>query len=198
MGRPVTLYLVRHGESESNVALRFAGQSDSPLTERGRAQAEAVAQALADVRFDRVVTSDLSRARDTALVIAARHGLEVEPWPELREIDVGGRTGVRFAEAHDIPDWREDLFAPVPDGEHGEEVLRRLTGAVRRLAAESAGKTVCVVSHSGAIRILASYFLGVLPRLDRSPAPNTNITVVATDGTTHRVERMFDAGHVAG
>ena len=70
MSEPVTFYLVRHGESEANVARRFAGRTDSPMTERGREQAKAVAEALAKIHFDRIVSSPLSRCRDTALVIA--------------------------------------------------------------------------------------------------------------------------------
>ncbi|MBU6423779.1 MAG: phosphoglycerate mutase family protein, partial [Chloroflexi bacterium] len=89
MSSETTLYFVRHGESEANAARRYAGQADSPLTERGRQQAEAVAAALRGVRLDRVVSSDLSRARDTAAAIAREHGLAVEVFPELREVDVG-------------------------------------------------------------------------------------------------------------
>jgi probable phosphoglycerate mutase len=71
---PTTFYLVRHGESEGNAARVFTGQLDSPLTARGRRQAEAVAEELAKVNFDRIVSSDLSRTRDTAEVIAKRQG----------------------------------------------------------------------------------------------------------------------------
>ncbi|MDP9251443.1 MAG: histidine phosphatase family protein, partial [Chloroflexota bacterium] len=89
MTEPVTFYFVRHGESEANVARRFAGRTDSPLTERGRQQARAVAEALVSERFDRVISSPLSRCRDTALVIAQRQQLPVDLEPDLVEIDVG-------------------------------------------------------------------------------------------------------------
>ena len=96
MSEPATFYLVRHGESEANAARRFAGQSDSPLTARGRRQAKTVAKELAKVKFDKVVSSDLSRTRDTAEIIARAQGVPVEIVPELREIDVGDRTGQTF------------------------------------------------------------------------------------------------------
>jgi broad specificity phosphatase PhoE len=67
---------------------------------------------------------------------------------------------------------------------------------ITRVAAESAGQRVLVVSHGGVTRILMSHFLGLLPRLDRSPATNTNISVVVSDGITHRVERLFTDAHV--
>ncbi|TMJ92987.1 MAG: histidine phosphatase family protein, partial [Actinobacteria bacterium] len=59
------------------------------------------------------------------------------------------------------------------------------------------GKTICVVGHGGVNRILLSHFLGILPKLERSPATNTSISVVVTDGTTHRVERLFASDHVS-
>lgn len=193
---PTTLYFVRHGESEANAARRFAGQSDSPLTERGRRQAEAVAEELAKVKFDRIVSSDLSRTRDTAEVIARRQGIGVEVIPELREIDVGERTGTPFDEARGLPNWSDDGFVAWPGGETLDGVLARVLGAIDRLTRESPGKTILVVGHGGVNRILISHFLGILPKLDRSPATNTNISVVHTNGTTHTVERLFAADHV--
>ncbi len=193
---PTTLYLVRHGESEANAAGVFAGQTDSPLTERGRRQAEAVAEALADIKFDRIITSDLSRTRETAEAIARRQGVPVEVYPELREIDVGERAGRPFDEARGLPSWRDDGFVQWPGGESLQQVLRRTLGVIERVIAESPGKTVCLVGHGGVTRILVSHFLGILPRLERSRATNTNVTVVVTDGTTHRVEQLFGDAHV--
>lgn len=195
--RPTTFYFVRHGESEGNAARVFTGQRDSPLTARGRQQAEAVAEELAKVKFDRIVSSDLSRTRDTAEVIARRHGIPVEIIPELREINVGDRTGTPFDEARGLPNWSDDGFVAWPGGETLEQVLARTLGAIDRLTRESSGKTVLVVGHGGVNRILISHFLGILPALDRTPGGNTNISVVHTDGRTHRVERLFAAGHVS-
>lgn len=191
MTEPVTLYFVRHGESEANAARRFAGRTDSPLTERGRAQAKAVAEALAKVHFDRIVSSPLSRCRDTALVIARRHQLPVDLEPDLVEIDVGERTGSPFDEVRGLPEWRDDGFVAWPRGETLEEVLDRAHRAIARIAAANAGQRVLVVGHGGVTRILMSHFLGLLPQLDRSPATNTNLSVVVTDGVTHQVERLF-------
>jgi broad specificity phosphatase PhoE len=194
---PTTFYFVRHGESEGNAARVFTGQTDSPLTERGRQQAEVVADELANVKFDRIVSSDLSRTRDTADVIAKRHGMRVEIVPELREIDVGDRTGKTFDEARGLPNWNDDGFVAWPGGETLDQVLARTLGAIERLTRESPGKTILVVGHGGVNRILLSHFLGILPKLDRTPATNTNVSVVHTDGKTHTVERLFVADHVS-
>lgn len=196
MTEPVTFYFVRHGESEANAARRFAGRTDSPLTERGWEQAEAVAVALAKVSFDRIVSSPLSRCRDTALVIARRHQLPVDLEPDLVEIDVGERTGSPFDEARGLPAWSDDGFVAWPRGETLAQVLSRAHRVITRIAADSAGQRVLVVGHGGVTRILMSHFLGLLPRLDRSPATNTNLSVVVSDGVTHRVERLFTDANV--
>jgi broad specificity phosphatase PhoE len=193
---PATFYFIRHGESEGNARRVFTGQSDSPLTERGRRQAEAVARELASVRFDKVVSSDLSRARDTAEAIAREQGVPVEIVADLREIDVGERTGKGFDETVGVPGWRDDAFVAWPGGETLDQVLARSLGAIDRLARENPGKRIAVIGHGGVTRILLSHFLGILPRLDRSPALNTNISVVVTDGQTHRIERLFEGTHI--
>ena len=195
--KPTTFYFVRHGESEGNAARIFTGHSDSPLTSRGRTQAAAVADELDKVKFDRIVSSDLSRSRDTAELIAKRRGIPVEVVPELREIDVGERTGKTFDETVGMPDWNDDGFVAWPGGETLDQVVARTLGAIERLTRESPGKTILVVGHGGVNRILLSHFQGILPKLDRTPAANTNISVVHTDGKTHTVERLFATDHVS-
>ena len=192
-----TFFFVRHGESEANAAHRFSGRTDSPLTERGRKQAEVVAAALDAVPFDRIVATPLSRSLDTALVIGRRRKMPVDVVDDLIEIDVGDRTGATFDEIRGLPDWKDDGFVAWPSGETLEQVLERALRAVRRIHRESEGGTVLVIGHGGVTRILVSHFLGILPKLDRSPATNTNVTVIVTDGETGRVERLFESAHIA-
>jgi len=195
--KPTTFYFVRHGESEGNAAHVFTGQTDSPLTARGRQQAEIVADELAKVKFDRIVSSDLSRTRDTAEVIAKRHRIPVETLPELREINVGDRTGTPFDEARGLPNWSDDGFVSWPGGETLDQVLARTLGAIDRLTRESPGKSILIFGHGGVNRIVLSHFLGILPKLDRTPGGNTSISIVHTDGKTHTVERLFATDHVS-
>jgi probable phosphoglycerate mutase len=196
MTMPTTFYFVRHGESEANAARRFAGRSDSPLTQRGREQAVAVAETLAGTRFDRVVATPLHRSRDTADVIAKRLGLPVEIEPDLVEIDVGDKTGAIWDETRALPEWRDDGFVAWPNGETLDQVLHRSLRALRRLAQATPGGTVLVVGHGGVTRVLVSHFLGILPRLDRSPARNTNLTVLVLDGDTGRLEKVAESSHI--
>ena len=192
-----TLYLVRHGESEANAKGVFAGQHDSPLTARGRAQAEAVAAALRHVVLDRIVSSDLSRTRDTAEVIARGRGIAVEPLRELREIDLGSAVGKSWDESRGIPGYDPERFTQWPGGESLEAVVARVMPVVDRLVTESAGKAIAIVGHGGVTRILVSAFMGVLPKLVRAVATNTNITVVTHDPARgYVVEEMFNDAHV--
>jgi broad specificity phosphatase PhoE len=196
MSDPTTFYFVRHGESEANATRRFAGRSDSPLTERGREQAKAVAETLADTTFDRVVATPLHRSLDTAKVIADRLRMPVEIEPDLIEIDVGDKTGAAWDETRALPNWRDDGFVAWPNGETLDQVLARSLRALRRLARGTPGGRVLVIGHGGVTRILVSHFLGILPQLDRSRAHNTNLTVLVFDGETGRLEKVHESSHL--
>ena len=191
------LYFVRHGESEANAAHVFAGQTDSPLTPHGREQARVVAQALRPVRFDRIVASTLSRTQDTAAEIAAGRGISVESFADLCEIDLGAASGKPFDEMRGLPNYDNDGFTQWPGGESLDQVVARAMRVIDRLVSESPGRTICVVGHGGVTRILVSGFMGVLPRLIRVPATNTNITVVTHDAENgYAVQEMFNDSHV--
>src|SRR5881394_4058244 len=97
-GTPVRILLARHGETVFNVEGRWQGQSDSPLSERGLAQARELGRALADEPISTVFSSDLGRAMATAREVAEVHGLRVIGDARLREIDVGGWTNKNGAE----------------------------------------------------------------------------------------------------
>ena len=199
MSAATTLYLVRHGESEANAAGVFAGQTDSPLTAKGREQAKVVARALRPVRFDRIVTSPLSRTKDTAAEIAAGREIPVEAFDDLKEIDVGIAAGKPFDELRGLPgaSGDDDGWREWPGGESLDQVLRRSLRIIDRLVAESPGKTICIVGHGGVTRIVVSSFMGVLPKLIRVPATNTNITIVSHDPEQgYVVQEMFKDTHV--
>ncbi len=193
--------LVRHGESEANAKRVFAGQRDSPLTPLGRRQAEAVATVLAKEPITRVVSSDLSRARDTAAAVARRHRLPVETTPDLREWNVGELVGLdrerALARFGDVA----RLFHPgsrTPGGESFEEVAARVTRFFDEATPRALGTTVCVVAHGMVNRIVAGYFMGTLPRIAQGSSANTNVTVIETDGKRHTVLKLFDDAHVPG
>jgi probable phosphoglycerate mutase len=143
-------HLVRHGQTEWNLRGLYQGHEDSPLTALGLAQAEALAAKLAPLRAERLVSSDLGRARATAGRIAARLALPVELDARLRELDLGlaaGRDkgGLRELAGYELrPDWR------FPGGESFTDLEARVLAALRELA--HAARTAIVVTHAGPIR----------------------------------------------
>ena len=97
------MILARHGETASNRDGLGLGLQDVPLTEKGRKQAEALAEALADAKVAAVYSSPLRRAVDTARAIASRHRLEVVVDEGLTEMDVGELDGLSFDEMRASP-----------------------------------------------------------------------------------------------
>lgn len=161
-----TLILARHGETDWNRDNRFQGHADPPLNELGRRQSAELAEALVGEAIERVYTSPLRRAAETAEIVARRLGVEAEPVEALREIDVGAWSGLtrsevaeRFPEAY--ARWVERAPYGFEDGETYDELAARVLPAVRGLAARHAGATILVVTHGGPSRVLQAHAAGV-------------------------------------
>lgn len=198
--KPTTFYLIRHGETEWNRAGRWQGMADVPLSDLGRAQAEALAQRLANECFtvDHTYSSDLLRAWDTAQIVAQRLGLAVQPLPDLREIDVGAWSGLTRAEI--VERWPGAFVTrhSAPDGENREAFWQRVADAVLRLAEQHTGERVLLVTHGGVIRGLLSQILTWQhePDIHIPPISNTSITEVQLhDGRWH-ITRISDGAHL--
>src|SRR5690242_21947015 len=93
-----TLLLARHGETDWNRDGRWQGWADPPLNETGREQARELADQLRTTPYEAVYWSDLKSAHETAVIVAEPHGVPVVVDPELREIDIGERSGLTRAE----------------------------------------------------------------------------------------------------
>jgi 2,3-bisphosphoglycerate-dependent phosphoglycerate mutase len=155
-----TFLLARHGETDWNREFRIQGSSDIELNELGLEQARALASELAGVEIDAVYTSDLSRARATAEIVAAAKGLEVRLDARLRERSFGSWEGLGREE---IVSRRE--ASEQHDGETDAEVRARVLAAAEAIAAAHPGEQVLVVSHGGALNTLWHHALGV--RIER-------------------------------
>ncbi len=170
---PLTTVLLRHGETPLSVEKRFAGTTDAPLTERGRAQARAAALALKGRGLDAIVTSPLARCRDTAAEVAAATGLDVRVEDGLREAAFGEWEGLTFAEAGErwpgeLKAWLASPDAAPPGGESFAHAARRVRTALDKLKVRYRERTVLVVSHVTPIKLLVADALGApLPALYR-------------------------------
>jgi probable phosphoglycerate mutase len=164
------ILLVRHGGTLLSSEDRFAGSTDVELSDEGRAQAARLGQRLAGAMLAAVYCSDLKRARDTAMAIAAPHGLRAIRSEALREIDHGVWEGRIHGEverefAGDYARWSADPFTHAPPGgESGQSVLARALPALRAIVSAHRDETVVVVSHKATNRLLICALLGIDPR----------------------------------
>jgi broad specificity phosphatase PhoE len=143
------LYLVRHGETDWNRRHRVQGLTDIPLNATGRKQARAAGELLSRRTWDGIYTSPLSRATETATIIAGETGLgSPRPVDALVERNYGEAEGLNFAEI----DRRYPNRSEVPGQESREAVVARVVPALRELVATHPGESLIVVSHGGAIR----------------------------------------------
>ncbi len=163
----INLFLTRHGETAWNARGRFQGQTDVPLNEKGRQQAEALAKRLAAESFAAIYASDLKRARETAEIIAQNHACPLIPEPRLREISFGQWEGSTYAELQQrypeaIQAWHADIanFTP-PGGESLPQFAERVTAAYRAITQKHNDETVLLVAHGGSLQMLLTRLLGM-------------------------------------
>jgi alpha-ribazole phosphatase len=160
--------LIRHGQSEGNAEGRFGGHSATPLSEKGRAQAEATAHALASERVTAIYASDLLRAVQTAEPLARALGIEINRSEDFRERSVGRMEGLTFQEAAEqYPEdyaalLRRDFDLVLTGGESYRQMLDRSARALDAAIECNRGGTIAVFSHTGTICILALHLMGAL------------------------------------
>jgi broad specificity phosphatase PhoE len=198
------LVLVRHGVTDWNLEGRFQGHRDPGLSAAGRQQAALLAARLAgddDLRPDRIVSSSLGRAMQTAVPVADTLGLAVRADARLIEIGQGeweGRTHAEL-EAEDADRylaWRTGTGIRQPPG---GEPIESATARVRALVADLAlqeNETVCLVSHGGTLRIVAHLLLE-LKDANNLEVDNASVGVVGRLDAW-RLERWNDALHLLG
>jgi broad specificity phosphatase PhoE len=181
----VRIHLVRHGETSWNAEGRLQGQTDIPLNERGLEQAGEAAAALAGLEIAAVFSSDLTRARQTAEVIANRLGLAIEIDPALRERDYGlaegqldsdleREFGNRLTSAWSDPDFTFE------GGETSRQVYARVQAFLTKLLRSRPAHDLVVVSHGGTIRTAVGLLRG-LPLEDRILGPVANGSIISVE-----------------
>ena len=144
------LLLVRHGETDWNAEGKLQGHTDRPLNDYGRRQAQALAERIAGERIDAVYASDLSRARETAEILAEKFDLTVVVDPDLREKNWGNWEGLTSDERLHVE------F----EGETSQAHRDRTLNAVQRIVDRHPGGRVVVVTHGGSLRRLQAAVLG--------------------------------------
>jgi len=204
--KPVyNLVLLRHGESIGNAESRWQGQSDYALTERGRAQARALAERwkAEGVKFDLVVASPLMRAKETAETIASLLDVRVEFDPIWMERHVGEMQGLTLEEVRKLP--QPPYTTPYDfvggSGEGDWALFLRAGQALHDLLRRPAGSYL-IVSHGGLLNQLMHAIIGIAPHVDPSGVrfrfENTAFARVIYFPHQHRwtVDTVNDGGHL--
>jgi len=198
----VRLVLARHGRTTANAArILDSRPPGAPLDEEGRAQAEQLAERLADHPVRSVHASHAIRTQQTAAPVAAAHGLAVEVVDGVREVSIGELEGRSDEAAFEIfyevyhAWWRGELDAHLPGGESALDLRARFLPVVERLTVDGDGDVV-VVSHGAAIRMAAAALLG--DTVETWYVPNTGLVVLRREQQGWALESWDTAEPVRG
>ena len=196
------LVLARHGRTTANAArILDSRPPGAPLDEEGRAQAEQLAERLANHPIRSVHASRAIRTQQTAAPVAAAHGLAVEVVDGVHEVSIGELEGRSDEAAFEIfyevyhAWWRGELDAHLPGGESALDLRARFLPVVERLTVDGDGDVV-VVSHGAAIRMAAAALLG--DTVETWYVPNTGLVVLRREQQGWALESWDTAEPVRG
>jgi probable phosphoglycerate mutase len=199
------LCIIRHGETAWNAEHRVQGQLDVPLNATGLAQAEAVARALAQEKFDAIYSSDLTRALRTAQPLAVALGLSIAQDRDLRERDYGVFQKLTYAEVKArYPEDYARFEARDPDfsfrtGESLREFSARSIEVIARIERENRGKSVLVFTHGGILDKLYRFATELPLSAPRDfGIPNCGINRLVRENGKWRIESWADIAHLEG
>jgi broad specificity phosphatase PhoE len=201
--------LIRHGQSRGNAERRFGGHTATPLSARGRNQAQATAYTLKSESVTAIYSSDLARAMETAEPLAKLTGLPINGTNAFRERSVGVMEGLTFEDAaQQHPEQyaallRRDFEYVLSGGESYRQLLDRAREELDEIIEQNRGGRIALFSHTGTICILALHLMGALDAPELKPvwiaSANCGITrfELRNDGFV-RVLAVNDTSHLSG
>lgn len=203
--KPFFITLLRHGESVGNAESRWQGQADFPLTDKGREQARALAARWMreKLQFDYVISSPLSRARETAEIIASELNLKVEHDPLWLERDNGEFSGLTAQEVRQNfvhPEFHSPYDPVGSDGEGDWELFLRAGQALHSLLKRDPARYL-IVSHGGLLNQFMHAVVGVAPQANNSGTRfrfgNTAFAQLVYYPNQHRwaIDKLNDHAH---
>jgi broad specificity phosphatase PhoE len=176
--------LLRHGQTDWNVDMRLQGVSDIPLNDYGREQANTAAEVLSSSTWEMIVSSPLSRALETANIVASKLGFEnVDVLPELIERSFGVAEGLSY------DDWKT-RYQDGQNVDQAETIAQldvRANALLKLLALKFEGQQVLTVSHGALIRRLIHIISnGEFPR-EGERFGNASLTTIEHDGDDWKI-----------
>lgn len=199
----LSLYLLRHGETEFSQEDRFCGRIDPPLTSTGREMASRFASAYGALDWRAIITSTRVRAIESATPLALRTGLVVEADARLDEMFYGDWQGLSKQEiaardAEYFARWQRDPSIGPPSGESPHDVSARARAAIQDLLLRRLEGPVLVVSHKALLRILLCHLFGIeLSHYRRGAWPVGAVTQIDLGAGGPSLRRFADVGHLA-
>ena len=200
------IYVIRHGESVGNLHRICLGHTDLDLTDLGLKQAECTAEALSEVKFDAIYSSDLIRAVHTAEPHAKIRGLDVKTSDNFRELYFGEWENASVAylkeEHHEefMIGWRQNFGTfTAPDGESVVHMAERMAEGLENIARTHVGESILVASHAAAIRALWGKISGYKPSewADAYPFPtNASYSVLECENGVLKPVSYSNDGHL--
>ena len=163
------LWLVRHGQSQANVDGLYSGISETPLTEPGIVQAQAVGNLLNHVEFEKVLCSELGRAQQTMQLILQQRRVPVITEPRLNEMNFGDwemchHRDLQRTDAKNYAAWCEDWQNVVPkNGEGFQRFAKRVSEFAASLSSQPKEENLLIVSHQGVLSLLIATLLNMPP-----------------------------------
>ena len=190
------LFLFRHGETDYNKEHRFQGHLDIPLNQEGREQAKRLTQPLRWLECQEILSSDLSRAAETAQIAGSPLGIPIFKTPGLREAFLGDAQGLTSAELEArfgetlVHRWRSpyrsDADVSYPGGETGTEVLARVLDALHCHLQQSSASRIGIATHGGVIRRVVRSLIGEQAGI--IPIPNGILYTLSWDPKTQKLD----------
>lgn len=198
------LIFIRHGETHWNTEKRYMGHLNSPLTETGLKQAEAVAKRLQHINFDALYSSDLGRAVQTAQAIAEHTGKTLMTDVLLREQDMGLFQGLtRLEAAEKYPEqWQAYNNSKQPDyAEHNGESVQQLCARVQQIfevyADKHEGQTAVIVTHGSLLKKLCRVVLGMPAENEQYfTCKNTSLNIFSQYSENWQLQTWGDIAHL--
>lgn len=192
------IFFVRHGVTEHTGHKLSGWLPGIHLTDEGRDQAAAAADHLAAIPLRAIYSSPIERCRETAEIIAARHGLPLKFERALGEVGYGAWSGRTFKSIRRLKMWELVMRRPsavrFPEGETLRGVQARAVDAVEALAANHLRSTICCVAHADVIKLVLAHYLGVhidlFQRIAIGPASISAVSVDAADVQVLTVNTM--------
>ena len=193
----VKVYVIRHGQSEANRLDVYAGWEPVALSDKGLLQVRRTRDLLREIPFDRVYSSDLPRARQSAREIVPY--LDPICTDQLREINPGAISGMSLEECHSrfgqqyLDCERQQDFACF-GGETQQQMASRIQGFLRRLEREAGLTHVAVVGHEGTVHQFLCHALGAPILLEHLSIPNASVTVLEYAGGSWKLLSFGQGG----